>query len=51
MLLIGPYYIDPNGGSIEDAMEVQCYRIELIVWTCIEPKQDIYVRSIYWLVK
>ena len=40
----GIYFIDPNGGRIGDAMEVKCYIIDHVEWTCIEPVQDSYVR-------
>ena len=45
-LLAGTYFIDPNGGSNEDAMEVKCYKIDGVEWTCIEPKEKIFVRQI-----
>ena len=41
--LIGTYFIDPNGGSVEDAIEVECYIIEHVEWTCIKPQQKIHV--------
>ena len=43
------FYIDPNGGSTEDAMEAKCSKVDHVEWTCIEPKQASYVRAIYWL--
>ena len=34
------YYIDPNGGSPADAIEVVCKKSEEEVWTCIPPTVD-----------
>lgn len=46
ILLTGTYNIDPNGGSIEDAFEVKCYKIDYVEWTCIEPKKRTHVRQL-----
>lgn len=45
-MLTGLHWIDPNGGSIEDAIEVNCNRIDNVEWTCIKPEQKVYVRYI-----
>ena len=48
-MFTGLHWIDPNGGSIEDAIEVNCNRIDNVEWTCIKPEQKVYVRYIYTL--
>ena len=39
------YYVDPNGGSHEDALEVTCRKMELYQgwFTCIKPQKSILV--------
>jgi len=44
ILFTGTYYVDPNGGSIDDAFEVKCHKIDNVEWTCIEPKEKSHVR-------
>ena len=44
-LLDSTYYVDPNGGSRNDAMEVVCRKMEKYDgwFTCIKPTQDTFV--------
>ena len=45
------YYVDPNGGSHEDALEVTCRKMELYQgwFTCIKPRKSVLVSvTIYY---
>ena len=42
--ITGIYFIDPNEGVIDDAIEVECFINNNVEWTCIKPKQERYVR-------
>ena len=38
----GTYYVDPNGGSVKDAIEVVCRKLEKYDgwFTCVKPSMD-----------
>lgn len=33
------YFIDPNGGSIADAIEVTCKSVKDTMYTCVKPSE------------
>lgn len=42
--LTGSYWMDPNGGSVSDAIEVTCRHIDNEWSTCIQPEENWKVR-------
>lgn len=38
---LGPYWIDPNGGCVKDAIEVWCQYSETSCQTCVDPTKKV----------
>ena len=49
VLLDATYYVDPNGGSNLDALEVVCRKMEILPgwFTCVKPNRQLMVNKRY----